>query len=100
MRTLNAHCLTHLNFKGEFVKYNERNFSNNEVFLENIVFSLTLILGWKNKEQSPGPTELDLEADNLVFGCLSYAKVTLESQMSVCHDTMIPINHQTISGIS
>ena len=32
----------------------------------NIVFSLTLILGWKNKEQSPGPTELDLEADNLV----------------------------------
>ena len=29
--------------------------------------SLTLKLGWKNKKQPFGPTELDLEAGNLVF---------------------------------
>ena len=32
-----------------------------------IVFlTLTLCLGWKNKKQPSGPTELDLEAGNLV----------------------------------
>ena len=33
--------------------------------VKDIVF-LTLTLGWKNEKQPSGPTELDLEADNLV----------------------------------
>ena len=31
-----------------------------------ILFFLTLTLGWKNKKRPSGPTELDLEAGNLV----------------------------------
>ena len=34
--------------------------------VKDIVF-LTLTLGWKNEKQPSGPSELDLEADNLVF---------------------------------
>ena len=40
-------------------------FFYNEVLLKDIV-SLTLTLGWKNKKQPIGSTELDLEAGNLV----------------------------------
>ena len=34
--------------------------------VKDIVF-LTLTLGWKNEKRPSGPTELDLEAGNLVF---------------------------------
>ena len=40
-------------------------FFNDEGHLKDIL-SLTLTLGWKNKKQSSGPIELDLEAGNLV----------------------------------
>ena len=40
-------------------------FFYDEVLLKDIV-SLTLTLGWKNKKQPIGSTELDLEAGNLV----------------------------------
>ena len=34
--------------------------------VKDIVF-LTLTLGWKNEKRPSGPTELDLEAGNLVY---------------------------------
>ena len=47
------------------LKYQKKWFFYNEVLLKDIV-SLTLTLGWKNKKQPIGSTELDLEAGNLV----------------------------------
>ena len=46
-------------------KYQKKWFFYNEVLPKDIV-SLTLTLGWKNKKQPIGSTELDLEAGNLV----------------------------------
>ena len=46
------------------------------------IVSLTLTLGWKNKKQPSGPTELDLEAGNLVKFKL------LMDLLSFCFDIM------------
>ena len=41
-------------------------FFNDEGLLKDML-SLTLTLGWKNEKRPSGPTELDLEAGNLVL---------------------------------
>ena len=46
------------------------------------IVSLTSTLGWKNKKQPSGPTELDLEAGNLVKFKL------LIDLLSFCFDIM------------
>ena len=42
--------------------------------VKDIVF-LTLTLGWKNEKRPSGPTELDLEAGNLVLSILILSPV-------------------------
>ena len=50
------------------------------------IFFLTLTLGWKNENRPSGPTELDLEAGNLViFLCYLLMLKSLKLKISILH---------------